>query len=222
MTKHLSGIYQSNFRSTIILPSVKQLIYITLSLAILSNLQVKCQNTILDTLKSPQLNQKFDQSEYEHQSRKLFEGVRGFLEGYNQGFYSNPSYKINDDCLSEETITSMNRVFYFIQNLSSHNLIQLGVALQKVSNLYFENCEIQQYLYTPTAFCLSHDCDTMILISNALNSQMALFAEGAKINTRIFEGKPDSDTLFDHWKQIGKSVAIMYQKVLGFKPRRIF
>jgi len=47
-------------------------------------------------------------------------------------------------------------------------------------------------------------------------------AEGSIINSRIFERSEEGETLFEIYKDIGKSTGIIVQKALGYKPRKIY
>ena len=100
-------------------------------------------------------------------------------------------------------------------------MLPLVIAGHKVSNLFFDNCEVQKYFYDPTAFCFSHNCDYVALFANFNQNKFQIFALGSKVNTMLFETKGhEQQSLFDYYKEIGITVGEIYRRILGFKPKK--
>jgi hypothetical protein len=147
----------------------------------------------------------------------MLERSRGFLEGYTQGFYNDNRYTLSDECLGEDTIQLVKRIAMSVSDYSNENLFQIAIATLKLRDELYDECEVERYLQEPTAFCFTHECDSLTLIANMSVNKYHIMAEASKINTKIFEEK-ENESYFSYWKDVGKSTGIIVRKTLGYRP----
>lgn len=90
---------------------------------------------------------------------KYIQMIRGFMQGWHQGFYKNSRFEINIDCFSKTSVEQIYWVWFLINNFDLDGATKL-VGL--FFNLYFmvdHSCYIEQNLYDLATFCFNNNCE---------------------------------------------------------------
>ena len=94
--------------------------------------------------------------------------VRGFLEGFTQGFYKNFTYKLEPKCMDKTTVRYL---YYLREDLEHFSFNYVFEIMGLAYNLYFMydfNCRVQQIFYDIAEWCFDHNCTPEQLIKNEM------------------------------------------------------
>ena len=94
--------------------------------------------------------------------------TRGFIQGFNRGFYKNYSYEIEENCFGKSTT----RVLYLIQQeFDNFDILRLPEIWELFYNIYYMfdyQCRIEQILWDLSNFCFDNNCEGEKLLQNEM------------------------------------------------------
>jgi len=155
--------------------------------------------------------------------RKDFTIARAVFQGFNQGFYENDSFQLNDQCLGEPTVRSILTLDQVIQNADFLKLLDVLTSTYTIVSSTDRFCETESIAYDVSAFCYTHSCDFYTVAQNGLKNLFKIFSAINNAASQWATPVPDDDldAIFKSCNGSGRDIGRLVRYLLDFDPASV-
>ena len=93
---------------------------------------------------------------------------RGFLQGWNRGFYKDYDWELKEKCLDRTALIYVYHVWDIITNFKIDYFNTLAGLMYNVYYMVDYECNVEENLHDISCFCFDHDCRGETLLQNEM------------------------------------------------------
>ena len=147
--------------------------------------------------------------------------IRGFDQGFTRGVYQLNTYKIDDQCLAQNTGDAIFQIYNDVRDGKVDEAWNDIVAAYNIFYYTDNKCNLKDLLWDIVQFCDYNDCTSQTILNNMLAKVFVMTGNINSIAQIIYQTQPalvDLNAYTELYTTVGTNVGQMFQSIFDFKP----
>lgn len=146
--------------------------------------------------------------------------ARGALQGFEQSFYNNASFKIADQCLGTNQINQAYKLYQAYMSGAILNIFQTISTTYQLMFMLQQTCNTEQIFYDMSTWCMNADCSVQTIINNVVKKFFQITGSLNNLAEAMAADSPaitNTTAYFNKYATAGSSVGKITRIIFDFQ-----